>query len=191
MQTIQGEGHWVGLLVDFIRLAGCPVGCWFCDTGYAKGAPPVKYDKLTIQEITDRLKTKQIVISGGEPLIHRGILGLIDSLLAKNYRVYVETSGSHWQDLPESVWITLSPKEHISQYPTDDRFWARANEIKIVISTGQELEYYASRIKNTTPVFLQPEWTHRDRTIPLTLEIQKHHPTVRLSLQIHKIIGLP
>jgi organic radical activating enzyme len=36
-QTVQGEGHWVGLPVDFIRLAGCPVGCHFCDTGYANG----------------------------------------------------------------------------------------------------------------------------------------------------------
>ena len=36
-ETVQGEGHWVGLPVDFIRLAGCPVGCYFCDTGYANG----------------------------------------------------------------------------------------------------------------------------------------------------------
>lgn len=33
-ETIQGEGYWSGTPCDFIRLSGCPVGCWFCDTGY-------------------------------------------------------------------------------------------------------------------------------------------------------------
>lgn len=188
-QTIQGEGHWVGLPVDFIRLAGCPVGCHFCDTGYADGNQ-VKGYQQSIESLLSELKSLNVVISGGEPFASKQLPKLIDALLNDNRHVYLETSGSFWQEIDDRVWITLSPKEHLNpKYPVDKRFWQRANEVKIVITDGSELAFYDRKILNSQ-VFLQPEWTTRDRTIPLIFEILKTHPTCRLSLQTHKILNV-
>jgi organic radical activating enzyme len=188
-QTVQGEGHWVGMPCDFIRLAGCPVGCHFCDTGYANGHQVLGSNER-IEKIIGELKSTNVVISGGEPFIHKRLPDLVSALLNDNRRVFVETSGSFWQDIDGRAWVTLSPKEHINpKYPVDERFWDRADEIKIVISSGDELDFYNSKILNLQ-VYLQPEWTNRDRTIPLILEMLKKHPTCRLSLQTHKIIGV-
>ena len=51
--------------------------------------------------------------------------------------------------------------------------WTRASEIKLVIETGKELEFYSKilLVKNKTPVFLQPEWYNRDFTLPLVQKL--------------------
>lgn len=188
-QTIQGEGHWTGLPVDFIRLSGCPVGCHFCDTGYANGNQ-INGFKKSIDSILSELKSLNVVISGGEPFIHKQLPDLVNALLDNNRNVFIETSGSFWREIDDRVWITLSPKEHLNpKFPVKTQFWQRANEVKIVIADGTELDFYNHRILNLQ-VFLQPEWSTRDRTIPLTLEIIKKHPTSRLSVQLHKMINV-
>jgi len=188
-QTIQGEGHWVGLPVDFIRLAGCPVGCHFCDTGYANGNQ-VKGYQQSIASLLSELKSLNIVVSGGEPFTNKQLPDLVNALLNDNRHVHIETNGSFWQEIDDRVWITLSPKQHLNpKFPVDKRFWLRANEVKIVIADGTELDFYESSILNLQ-IYLQPEWTTRDRTIPLVFEILKSHPTCRLSLQTHKILNV-
>lgn len=109
-ETVQGEGHWVGLPVDFIRLAGCPVGCHFCDTGYANGNQ-VKGYQQNIPSLLSELKSLNVVISGGEPFANKQIPELVDALLNDNRNVFIETSGSFWQEIDDRVWITLSPKQ--------------------------------------------------------------------------------
>jgi organic radical activating enzyme len=70
--------------------------------------------------------------------------------------------------------------------------WERASEIKLVIETGLEVKYYAQYLpkKPQIPVFLQPEWTQRDYTLPLVLDLLKQYPYYRLSLQLHKYVGV-
>ena len=113
--------------------------------------------------------------------------------LATDKQVSIETSGAYWQDISPLAWITLSPKEHINpKYPVQEIFWTRANEIKVVISTGEEVEFYQKFfVENMNiPVYLQPEWAARDRVIPIILELLKQNPSYRLSLQTHKFIGV-
>lgn len=189
-QTIQGEGYWTGKPVDFIRLAGCPVGCHFCDTGYANGNQ-VAGIKHSFDNILSELKSLNVVISGGEPFIHKQLPDLAIALLNDNRNVFIETSGSFWQEIDARVWITLSPKEHLNpKYPVDKRFWQRANEVKIVIADGSELAFYDRRILNSQ-VFLQPEWSTRDRTIPMVLDLLTKNPSCRMSVQTHKLLNLP
>ncbi|NJM28413.1 MAG: 7-carboxy-7-deazaguanine synthase, partial [Pseudanabaena sp. RU_4_16] len=71
-------------------------------------------------------------------------------------------------------------------------FWSRANEIKLVISTGQELDYYGNYLTTMPdrPIFLQPEWNARDRAIPIILEMLAENSNYKLSLQTHKYIGV-
>lgn len=191
--TVQGEGYWTGTLVDFIRLAGCPVRCPWCDTGYSNGGKGLPAVSQSIAQLLDQLQSPRVVITGGEPFIHRDLSELVRALLEADKQVSIETSGAYWQDVSPQAWITLSPKEHISpKYPVKEIFWTRSNEIKLVVSTGKEIEFYQKYfIKDVNiPVFLQPEWNSKDSAIPIILELLKQNPSYRLSLQTHKFIGV-
>ena len=191
--TVQGEGFWTGTLVDFIRLAGCPVRCPWCDTGYQEGGKGLPSVARSIAELLAELQSPRVVITGGEPFIHRDLPELVAALLAADKQVSIETSGAYWQDVSPQAWITLSPKEHVSpKYPVQERFWTRANEIKLVISTGKEVDYYHNHLSSNVdvPVFLQPEWNSKQSGISIILKLLKQHPSYRLSLQTHKFIGV-
>lgn len=189
--TIQGEGHWAGAPVDFIRLHGCPVGCNFCDTGYADGGKNAPRELRDIDELVSETRTRRVVISGGEPFIQPNLKQLVHALIGCHKLVHIETSGAFWQEV-SGAWVTLSPKHHLSpKYPVDQRWWNRADEIKIVISSGTELEFYAPFLQSATgSIYLQPEWNDRARTLPLTLDLLKQNPKFRLSVQLHKMIGV-
>ncbi|MEG3976469.1 7-carboxy-7-deazaguanine synthase QueE [Microcoleus sp. herbarium8] len=191
--TVQGEGYWTGTLVDFIRLAGCPVGCPWCDTGYSKGGKGLPSVPQSIAQLLAQLQSPRVVITGGEPFIHQNLPELVAALLQADKQVSIETSGAYWQDVSPLAWITLSPKEHVNpKYPVQEHFWKKANEIKLVVSTGKEVDFYKKYFVEdmNVPVFLQPEWESRDRAIPIILELLKQHPSYRLSLQTHKFIGV-
>ncbi len=192
--TIQGEGYWVGTPVDFIRLAGCPVGCPWCDTGYANGGMNLPRQVRSFEDLITELRSPRVVISGGEPFIYAQLPALINHIEATGRTVSIETSGSFWQEISNSVWVTLSPKHHVNpKYPVVPLMWKRASEIKLVIETGKELEFYAEylTLNPQIPVFLQPEWTQRDRTFPLVLDLLKQFPHYRLSVQLHKYLNVP
>jgi 7-carboxy-7-deazaguanine synthase len=192
-QTIQGEGYWAGTPCDFIRLYGCPVGCRWCDTGYSDGGKFLPQSEQEISDLIGRLKSSRVVITGGEPFIQRNLPELVAALHAANKTVHIETSGAAWQKLPTGVWITLSPKQHLNpKYPVQPEFWVNASEIKIVISSGDELAFYRKWLPEDpmVPVFLQSEWDDRERTLPICLYLLRSNPGYRLSLQMHKYIGV-
>lgn len=219
--TLQGEGYWAGSPVDFIRLQGCPVGCSFCDTGYADGGKNTPRTDRSIDELVSETKSPRVVISGGEPFIHKQLPALVEALELNGQHISIETSGAFWQPVSRYAWVTMSPKQHISpRYPVHPAMWLRADEIKIVIADGTELDFYWDYLKRfwsamnnefgdlklspeiapcvdyldrwspTQHIFLQPEWSDRERTLPLTLNLLQQHPNMRLSLQLHKLIGV-
>jgi len=197
-ETIQGEGYWSGTPCDFIRLSGCPVGCWFCDTGYSRQetVKPPPRTLRTFDSLIGELKSNHVVISGGEPFIHKELPELVDALNDAGKFVSIETSGCFYQPVKD-VWITLSPKEHLNNaYPVLDIIWRMANEIKLVITNnniytnGDDIGFYKEKFyKLNIPIYLQPEWNNKTETIPLTLELVKKYG-YRLSLQTHKFIGV-
>jgi 7-carboxy-7-deazaguanine synthase len=200
-QTVQGEGYWAGTPVDFIRLWGCPVGCLWCDTGYANSEPRPSYTLLDSCTLIQSLKSPRVVISGGEPFIHSGLPALVSQIEDTDRAVHIETSGGvPWREVGDRAWVTLSPKQHLNpKAVVSEEFWLRADEIKIVISDGSELDFYSCQLKafeergnlSKKPwIYLQPEWNTRDRTTPMVLEMLKMHPTYRFSLQTHKLIGI-
>ena len=192
--TIQGEGALAGTPADFIRLYGCPVGCPWCDTGYQNGGKEIPYHSSTIDELLQELTSSTVIITGGEPFIHKGLPQLCSSLLANGKQVSIETSGSRWSEVPSEVWVTLSPKEHISpKYPVVESMWKRANEVKIVIETRKDLDFYLPKLRehSKTSVFLQPEWSSRASSLPITLELLQEFNQYRLSVQLHKYINVP
>jgi 7-carboxy-7-deazaguanine synthase len=90
--SIQGESTWAGLPCAFVRLAGCPLRCHYCDTSYAFSGG----ERRTIHEVLDCLadmKTMLVEITGGEPLIQPNVHLLTAALLKDGYKVLLETSG--------------------------------------------------------------------------------------------------
>jgi 7-carboxy-7-deazaguanine synthase len=90
--SIQGESSFVGWPCAFVRLAGCNLRCSFCDTAYAfhEGR------EMSIAEILSAISvypTKLALVTGGEPLLQRGVYDLFRELLAAGFTVCLETGG--------------------------------------------------------------------------------------------------
>ena len=108
--TLQGEGYHQGRAAYFIRLAGCDVGCVWCDVKDSWEAD--KHPVLSVAELLELVrasKTKIVVITGGEPLMH-DLDGLTSALHENGYQVHIETSGA-WPLSGDLDWICLSPKK--------------------------------------------------------------------------------
>lgn len=198
--TVQGEGYYTGVPCNFIRLWGCPVKCHYCDQGYnqvaSRKSQVASKTKLSLEQVLRRLDSlSRVVITGGEPFMHDQLNSLCEALIDDVREVSIEASGGVWQEINDEVWITLSPKEHISKYPVVPIFYERASELKIVIETGEEADYYGDRIKSflnsNKPVYFQPEWFKREVATNLCIALTKRFEGARLSLQTHKYIGLP
>lgn len=94
--SINGEGTKAGQLAVFIRFKGCNLNCSFCDTKWAN-EKTAKFETMTDKEIIDYVKgegIKNITMTGGEPLLQRGIDILIDKLIEEGFYVEIETNGS-------------------------------------------------------------------------------------------------
>lgn len=118
--TIQGEGPFSGVPAIFVRLAGCHLKCYFCDTNFENGTKKyVSTDiipEIALKALTGkRYATALVVITGGEPL-RQNILPLCKELAALEFTVQIETSGTYWVDglenlvLTGAVQIVCSPK---------------------------------------------------------------------------------
>lgn len=91
--SIQGETTRAGLPTIFIRLTGCPLRCTYCDTEYAFH----KGEKMTLAEIVSIIsdyKSKQVTVTGGEPLAQKNCRPLLEMLCDAGYDVSLETSGA-------------------------------------------------------------------------------------------------
>ncbi|HEY2722251.1 MAG TPA: 7-carboxy-7-deazaguanine synthase QueE [Chitinophagaceae bacterium] len=188
--TLQGEGFYQGRAAYFIRLAGCDVGCVWCDVKESwdmKNHPVMRIEDL-IMEIK-KTSAQIAVITGGEPLMH-DLTYLTGKLHDNDYKVHLETSGAYpltgnWD------WICLSPKKFKEPLVA---ILPKANELKVIIFNKSDFEWaetYASEVSPNCKLYLQPEWEKASRMTPLIIEYIKAHPQWELSLQIHKYINVP
>ncbi|MDP2804307.1 MAG: 7-carboxy-7-deazaguanine synthase QueE [Gallionellaceae bacterium] len=91
--SLQGETSRVGIPTVFIRLTGCPLRCHYCDTTYAfTGGNNMALDDI-LHEVT-KYPTRNICVTGGEPLAQKGCIKLMQLLCDKGYDVSLETSGA-------------------------------------------------------------------------------------------------
>lgn len=182
--SIQGEGAFSGTPAVFVRLAGCNLSCDFCDTDYSlKFLGSVGQVVARVDEIGG--DCPMVILTGGEPLAQRETLVLIEALRRKGKRVHIESNGTIYTELPEDVWLTVSPKERV-----DTRMAQRANEVKLIVD-GRVPEEHLDLFKDKPLILLQPEG-NKSSNIELALDYAKAHPQrFRLSLQTHKFIGVP
>jgi len=95
-QSVQGEGRFIGHLMTFVRLFGCNLRCKYCDSEYSWKGP--HYSDMSVADVVRHVRmydNRWVCITGGEPLVQKRELGsLINQLLAREYKVLVETNGS-------------------------------------------------------------------------------------------------
>ena len=178
--SLQGEGFYKGTAAYFIRLGGCDVGCHWCDvkeSWAAEAHPLVPVDTI----VTDALAhSKTMIITGGEPLMWNLDL-LTEKLRAAGARTHIETSGAH----PLSGtfdWICLSPKK--IKRPVGDVL-QKANELKMVIYNNNDFlfaEEMAAQVSPDCLLYLQPEWSKRNKVIPKIVDYVMAHPQWKASL---------
>lgn len=187
--TIQGEGFYKGTAAYFIRLGGCDVGCHWCDV---KESWEVKKHPLTsVEDIVNQAITfsKTIIITGGEPLMWN--LDFLTQKLKENQaRVHIETSGAY----PLSGhldWICLSPKKMKLPQP---EILEKANELKMVIYNHHDFvfaEEMAEKTSENCLLYLQPEWSKREKMTPAIVDYVMKNPKWKVSLQLHKYLNIP
>jgi 7-carboxy-7-deazaguanine synthase len=181
--SIQGEGTWSGTPAVFVRLAGCNLACDFCDTDYSlKFLAPV--EEVVTMVRAEGGDCPMVILTGGEPLAQADTPALIDALRRDGRRVHIESNGTIYTELPDDVWLCVSPKERV-----DPKMARRANEAKLIVDERvpeEHLELFTDK----PVILLQPEGNKR-KNVEIALEYAKAHPErFRLSLQTHKMIGV-
>lgn len=188
--TLQGEGFHTGKAAYFIRLGGCDVGCVWCDVKESWDA--AKHPKMSVDELVNIASAhagRIAVITGGEPAMH-DLNPLCDALHKAGFKVHIETSGAHLLS-GKLDWVTLSPKKF--KAPLEDNMSA-ADELKIVLYNKSDFEWaekYAAKVRPDCRLYLQPEWSKKEKFVPQIIEYIQEHPQWQLSLQTHKYINIP
>jgi 7-carboxy-7-deazaguanine synthase len=109
--SIQGEGLLAGMPSVFIRLAGCPVGCEWCDTKYAWDAN--EGEELPIPEVINKIDQwpcRYVVITGGEPMVNPQLPALVEALKERNKHITIETAGIKFVAGLACDLMSISPK---------------------------------------------------------------------------------
>jgi organic radical activating enzyme len=188
--SVQGEGFHTGKAAFFIRLGGCDVGCSWCDVKESWNAD--HHPRKLIADLADEAKrsgAEIVIVTGGEPAMHN-LDQLTDQLHAKGLQTHIETSGAHplsgkWH------WICFSPKKFKNALPD---IYRKANELKVVVVNKHDLLWakeHAAKLNEDCLLFLQPEWSKREKTGILIAEFVMKNPRWRISLQTHKYLNLP
>jgi 7-carboxy-7-deazaguanine synthase (Cx14CxxC type) len=201
-KTLQGEGAQSGRAAVFCRFAGCNLWsgresdrssavCQFCDTDFVgtDGVGGGKFDNA--QALALRIAAKwgpgrgrrYVVCTGGEPLLQLDA-ALIEALHQEGFEIAIETNGT--LAVPPGVdWICVSPK---AGAPWVQR---RGNELKLVYPQPQLLPDQVAH-DGFEHYFLQPmDGPSRQANTADAVAYISEHPHWRLSVQTHKVIGIP
>ena len=187
--TIQGEGYHTGKAAYFIRVGGCDVGCYWCDVKESWNAdlhPPTLAN--TIVEHAKKY-SDTVVITGGEPLMWS--MDYLTKMLRKNgLKTHIETSGAYsfsgiWD------WFCLSPKK--TKLPLEE-VYKEADELKMIIFNKSDFEFaedHAAKVGKNCELFLQPEWSRKEKMTELIVDYVMKNPKWKISLQTHKYLNIP
>lgn len=187
--SIQGEGYHTGRAAFFIRLAGCDVGCVWCDVKESWNKED--HDVLSIDFLVEKVTssgTNFCVITGGEPSLYN-LIPLTQQLKEKGIYIAIETSGAY-EIKGNFDWICLSPKKF--KAPIDSSI-QMAHELKIIVFNTHDFKWgeeYASKVSKECKLYLQPEWERSDEMSMYIVDYIKEEPKWKISLQTHKFLDV-
>lgn len=188
--SIQGEGYHTGKPAYFIRLAGCNVGCSWCDVKESwDEANGKRYTVSKIVELVKATSALRVIITGGEPTLFN-LLPLTAALNKEGIKTHLETAGTNlitgkWD------WICVSPKKFKAPLEESVR---QADELKIIVATKNDFTWgkaFLKLVKKECKPFLQPEWSKFAKMQESMVEYVKKYPQWRISLQTHKYLNVP
>ena len=201
--TLQGEGAQTGRAAVFLRFAGCNLWsglekdradatCRFCDTDFVGTDGPGGGKFADAAALARAVKAQwpvhtqgrpYVVVTGGEPLLQLDEAA-IQALKAEGFEVGIETNGTQLPP-PGIDWICVSPKADAQQKLT------RGHELKLIYpQEGAPPERFAGQ--DFVHFFLQPmDNDRRAANTEAAIAYCKAHPQWRLSLQTHKLLGIP
>jgi len=195
--SIQGEGLRQGQATIFVRLSGCNLRCSFCDTKHA-WKEGEKYSTIQVLEKIKKLRqsfpAQWVCLTGGEPLL-QDVTELTEGLKAENFKIQVETNATLFRPLPVD-WYTISPKP--DEYFYTPEYRKKAREVKIVVTKNLNfdvIQKIREEFPEKTPLLLQPQ-SIRKWSMDLGIKLFKKAlkakiKNIRLTIQMHKIYGLP
>ena len=208
--TIQGEGPFAGKPAVFLRLHGCPLRCYFCDTDFSNPTDPELLLGEVVSQIvqvvwTNESRCRLLVVTGGEPT-RQNLSMLVKTMTLQGWTVQIETAGMFWQECLRDTVIVVSPKTPFIQ----PQIWDLAHAFKYVIKVGEVSHDDGLPLTNTqqeggraapvarprpgADVYLSP----MDEGNPeanaanaaLVAELAMKHG-YRAGLQLHKYMGVP
>jgi 7-carboxy-7-deazaguanine synthase len=200
-QSIQGESTWAGERCVFVRLTFCDLRCNYCDTEYAF----YEGKKQTLEEITNRVRELDcplVEITGGEPLLQKNVLPLMEMLCDFGHTVLLETSGAHDISRVDPRVHRIMDLKTPGSGEAEKNLWSniehlsKRDEVKFVIGSREDYEWSVTKVREFdlanrchavlfSPIFgrIDPrqivEWMLADKL------------KVRFQLQMHKFIWSP
>ncbi len=190
--TLQGEGRHAGMPCVFLRFAVCNLACSWCDTDFA----PEGAERMTAEDIARRLReldvhgSRVVVVTGGEPALQWDEQ-LARTLRESGFRTHMETNGTRPLAAPVD-WLTVSPKPQFHE-GRESLVLTAGSECKLVVDdsvTDEDLARYEAM--DFGAFYLQPCMDDRyDAHLARAIDLCQRHPRWRLSLQMHKTVGLP
>ena len=196
-KSIQGESTFAGMLFHFIRLTGCNLRCTYCDTKYAyEGGREMSVEGIIEQVCCDSIKN--VLITGGEPLLQKETAKLAAGLIDRGYTVLVETNGSlDISILPEGA-IRIMDLKCPSSGHEKDNLWqnlahlTRQDEVKFVISDRRDYDWAKAvidreKLAARCTLLFSPIFGILNPAILAGWMLEDQSPA-RLQLQLHKVI---
>lgn len=196
-KSIQGESSHTGLPCVFVRLTGCNLRCTWCDTEYAfyegKG--------MTVEDVVDAVEQcgiSLVEITGGEPLMQKEVIPLMQTLLEKNYTVMLETGGAlPIDEVPEQVIKIMDLKclgsGEVSKNNYENlRHLTLRDEVKFVILDREDYDWSKRilseySIPQKAQVLFSPVYGKLDLKDLVQWVLEDNLP-VRIQTQLHKVI---
>jgi organic radical activating enzyme len=192
--TLQGEGAHAGRACVFLRFAACNLACTWCDTDFSPdGARKLGADEIVATlDALDRDRARMVVVTGGEPTLQWDA-PLADALRAAGFRAHMETNGTHAPAAPVD-WLTISPKPRFHTGSLALAADAHPDEVKVIVDDtidAAALDGFAARYR-CDHYFAQPcmDARYADH-LARAIALVHARPRWRLSLQLHKIVGVP
>lgn len=183
--SIQGEGYHMGEMVTFIRTSGCNLACPWCDTKESWGTESAK--DMTISEIMEQVHFEKVVITGGEPTIHKALDVLISTLKQNDCYVCIETNGTNPVNCLVD-WVTCSPKPGTGYFihphlRPDELKYVVADDFDDMVAIPEEIrDRYAGLI------WLQPEGSNMKISWQNCNTLVAADDRLRVGVQLHKIM---
>ena len=188
--TIQGEGYYSGKAAYFLRIGGCDVGCHWCDVKESWNAdlhPPTSITNI-LKGIA-QYSVDTVVITGGEPLMWN-LDKLTSALKLKGLKVHLETSGAYTYS-GNFDWVCLSPKKMQSPLSAIKPI---TSELKVIVNNKHDFiwaEQQREGLSDDCKLYLQAEWSKREKIIPMIIDFVKENKDWTISLQSHKYMNIP